>query len=116
MQTSRVSNRTKQAHAVRELVFSLLGGQCAKCSVRHGLEVDIKVSGGERHHDVGSLKRWQFYLLAAQQQRAQLLCVRHHREKSREDLRARRTAVADDAAPVVARFAELSGTFLICTK
>jgi len=93
------SPRTKRAAAIRLLVFDLLGGRCVVCGNKHGLEVDIKVSGAEKHHDLGTYRRWVFYLKAAREQRAQLLCVLHHREKSRVDLAARRRAASADVVP-----------------
>jgi len=90
VQTSRCSNRTKLARALRERVFVLLGGKCAVCASLHNLEVDVIVSACEPHHDLGNLRRWQFYLRKALAGQAQLLCVLHHREKSRRDLLLRR--------------------------
>lgn len=87
---SRLSARTLRAHATRALVFSLLGGRCAKCQTNYPLEVDVIASGSVDHHDAGNLRRAQIYLDLAKRGLVQLLCKNCHREKTRLESRLKR--------------------------
>ena len=98
----RVSNRTKQAHALRALVFSILGEACKKCGSRFKLEIHVISPVPLKHHELGNLGRWKFYLSQAQAGRAQILCQLHHRQISRRQLWERRTkAIVSSSASAI---------------
>ena len=80
-----VSIRTLQYRARVAALQQQLGGKCAVCPATTALEFDCIIPAGPAHHALGSLGRIAFYELMHERGKIQLLCRRHHQEKSLDD-------------------------------
>lgn len=72
------SVRTVRAHARREALIQQLGGVCVDCGTKLGLQMDLLVSDGGRHHGLSFRDRQRFYLVQAGRGNVALRCVRCH--------------------------------------
>ena len=84
------SPRTLNYRARVAALRSALGGHCRFCSESVTLEFDCIVPMGNDHHKVGSMARISFYERLHLYSNVQLLCPRHHREKSKDDMERKR--------------------------
>ena len=87
----KVSNRTQLARVLREQVFSLLGGKCARCPATMDLQVHILFDDHGAHHTFGSPRRWKFYLEATNLHLTELLCRKCHQVETTAALRRKRS-------------------------
>ena len=79
------SARTLCYRARKAELVGLLGGKCRVCPNTVELEFDCIKPMGHAHHVTGSMGRIAFYELMHEHGNVQLLCRRHHREKTADE-------------------------------
>ena len=62
-----------------------LGGKCAQCGTTENLELDCITPCGHYHHKIEWSHRISFYRAQHQKGNLQLLCEKHHNQKSRKE-------------------------------
>jgi hypothetical protein len=78
MTPTQLSIRSQRMHAMRSLVFSLLGERCSLCSSMSDLQCHVHLDDKGQHHRWGSAQRWAFYADCAKAGVASILCRRCH--------------------------------------
>ena len=87
---NKLAPRTALYRARRDALRARAGGHCARCANSVDLQFDCIKPRGAWHHLIGSLQRISFYEQEFEAGNLQLLCARHHTEKSIDDVRRRR--------------------------
>jgi hypothetical protein len=75
----QLSNRQTLARALRAEVFLLCGSKCCMCSATTDLQIHVKFDDYGAHHNLGSDRRWRFYLCCVKLSLAVMVCRSCHR-------------------------------------
>ena len=84
-------SRQERAASRREYLLDQLGGCCCVCGATVGLQFDLIVSDGGRHHGLSYPDRMLEYLRQHLAENLQLMCGPCHRIKTLRDVRQRRS-------------------------
>ena len=96
---NKLSPRTARLHARKRVLLLRLGGRCACCPNTVDLEFDCIQPRGHWHHVCGSSARMSFYENEADAGNLQLLCKFHHRQKTSEEFRKRKSRSPRGSSP-----------------
>jgi hypothetical protein len=108
--SGKLSPRTARLQARRAVLRLQLGGKCVQCQNVIGLEFDCVTPRGHWHHVTGSSQRQSFYEAEAAAGNLQLLCRKHHQEKTNAEARDRRGLPPLGNVPVSISPAQQRGT------
>ena len=78
------------AHRARAALVAQLGGKCVQCGTsgtkKNPVEIDCRTPKGDRHHRIEQSSRISFYRAQMREENLQLLCKRHHGQKSQKEI------------------------------
>lgn len=73
-----MTKRYQHAAEIRAYIKAQLGGVCAVCGVKDGLQFHLVVGAGREHHLMSGKDRAHFYLHELNRKNLRLLCARCH--------------------------------------